>query len=157
MKKVIPAEFGFKLKSHRTFRESVSSVDSVKEKILEKINGEVLISFEFNGEALSLQFKNELFLNVKVGLDAIEWQVSEIPDVTTSLSEQSNILFQFENDVRIEWDILNILEGFIGKQVAVSPSDQLLFIFTKGGVEYMFSSACEMGGRKKSYLCLGEV
>lgn len=54
------------------------------------------------------------------------------------------------------WNWGQILNSIIGRQVAISPSDQYLFVFTKDSSVFMISTLVDRENDKVQYLMISE-
>ena len=76
---------------------------------------------------LVVKFDNEKYLTVAIGNNKIIWDVvSEKPSIEDKVIEK-DIYFEFSSGKNKAWDIEVILDKFINKQIAISPSDQYLY------------------------------
>jgi hypothetical protein len=97
---------------------------------------------------------NRKNLTISAGKQVIEWDVVSVrPNDIGEIKEQ-NVYFEFKNGKKIFWDWKMILDSFVGNQIAISPSDQFLFIFPRGGDEYMFDELVDNLGNRFLYLSL---
>ncbi|OHX38157.1 hypothetical protein BJL95_23400 [Methylomonas sp. LWB] len=123
------------------------------------INGRIVESYQFNGELLVIGFDNGKFLTIYPEENKIGWNVvSEWPMVTGKYeNEYENIYFKFPGGEEVLWNWKDILDSFVGKQVAISVSDQFLFIFTRDGVEYMFDVLLDVNNKNSRFLFLSQA
>jgi len=123
----------------------------------EKINGRIVTGYRFNGNLLAIEFDNGFYLVVSPGSSSIKWDiVADKPQIDGQLDDYE-IQFEFAKIGKLIWDWKNILDRFVGKQTFISPSDQYLFIYTKGGKEYMFSSLVNRDAPNYTYLFFSET
>lgn len=102
------------------------------------IHGKTVVDYQFGESTLVIKFPNELYLLISTGEEAVSRDVLSVgPSPTVPVSCQG-ILFEFPSGEKVLWSWKTILDNFIGKQIAISPSDQYLFIFARGGPEYIF-------------------
>jgi len=135
---------------------SASDIKPKKSKV-ELINGKVVTAYKFNGTVLVICFENDNYLVVSIGEKRVNWNVASTkPNIGTQLDE-CKVFFQYPNGDKTLWNWKNILDGFIGKQIAISPSEQSLFIFTRGGDEYLFDVLIDVENNNSHFLNLSEV
>lgn len=121
------------------------------------INGRKVVNYQFNGTSLKISFENEMHLIVSLGENLINWDIVTIePKIENQIIEQK-IYFDYGNGNKISWDWKNILDSFLEKQIAISPSDQYLFVFTKHEDEYMFDVFEEKENPNNKYLVISKV
>lgn len=160
MGQIIRVVRGFSLKEHRSFDKAVhaamsQNIDSRRAKC-ELINGKKVLDYQFDGEYLVVHFNNEKYLIISSGENKIIWDVvSTKPQVGTQI-DYEDVYFEFSSGNQAAWDWKNVLDSFVGEQVAISPSDQYLFIFTKDGKEYMIDSLISEKNPEDRFLFISE-
>jgi hypothetical protein len=163
MVNIAKVSFGFLPKAYSTMSEALlASKEATEASSKEKcnvINGHVVLDYEFDGTCLIIHFYNGKYLIIHPGSEKIEWDVLKNKPNNILNSNQSNegITFELSNGEKFPWNWKEILNGFIGKQIAISPSDQYLFIFSREGPEYMFYSLIDDENSKKQYLMISET
>jgi hypothetical protein len=159
MSKIIRVLPGIKAREYNSLAEASESAArssrSVKYKC-DMINGKIVVDYQFNGISLVVKFDNEMYLLVSPSENSINWNVLSSKPYTNEFGNYQDIIFEFTSGTRISWDWKVILDGFVGKQVAISPSDQFLFIFSPGGPEYIFDFLVDMENTNIKYLFLSE-
>ncbi len=133
MSRVIKVRSGFKYASHSTFEASIAAAQKACKKAEEKcslINGVVVTEYQFNGNKCIVSFENNLHLSVSPGKYSKKW---EILDTKPNIGkfESSDTLLELPNGTQLVWNCDSVLDKFIGKKAAISPSDQRLFIYSE--------------------------
>lgn len=131
--------------------------DGLNKPKFDLINGRKAVRYKFNGFKLVITFENGMYLIVSPGDNLIEWDIVSVEPEIGNEEDLQNIFFEFENGNKISWDWKRILDSFIGKQVAISPSKQYLFIFAKDGDEYMFDAYKDFKNKNVQYLVISET
>ncbi|MCG8486488.1 MAG: hypothetical protein MI756_03385 [Chromatiales bacterium] len=162
MSRVIKVSHGFSPNAYASISEAVSvtTIVPASEKIkCESINGHLVLGYQFNGSCLVVSFDNGKYLVVFPGKEKIEWDVvTDKPTFNEQIhSENSDIIFELPSGNHFSWDWEKILDTFVGRQVAISPSDQFLFIFYRGGAEYIFTSLLDKEDINRQYLLISEA
>ena len=122
----------------------------------ESIKGKTFLDYKFNGASLSIHLDNEKYLLVSIGDKAIEWDVvSNEVDIQGQIKGE-DVFFEFPNGDKELWNWERILNGFVGKKIAISPSDQFLFIYALGESEYMFDILIDSENLKNKFLFISE-
>ena len=159
MRQIIKVNSGFTLNTHDTFDASIDATKNVREKMKSKcsiINGKVVTDYHFNGHELVISYENKHYLSVSPGESLIKWDVvSSKPDVNNL--NKKDIVFELSNGHQFDWNCEKVLDGFMGKKMSVSPSDQLLFIFSEDRIEYMFDYYIDINDSNKKYLTISEA
>lgn len=124
---------------------------------LNLINGKVLREYQFNGSRLILHLSNEVYAVIfpsqnLVCLDVVLYE----PELDSLLNEQKTYL-ELPGGTRMLWNWKKILDNFIGKEIVISPSDQVLFIFFKGGDEFLITYYKEEGNLTNQYLSIAQA
>lgn len=151
--KRVKVGFGIKPITYDTFAEAVH--DPRPEKPEQRIHGEVLDRYTFDGATLVCEFRNRLNLTVSCGHNRIDWRVDEERRVVDAVTLEPTE-FELPGGSRVEWVLTRILDALVGKKAAVSPSRQALFIFAKDSPEYMFDFYVDSGDPSLRYLVLNE-
>ena len=156
MDRVIQVTQCFYPKEYKSLSEAieVATLKKSEKSKSELINGKIVVGYQFNGESIIISFDNRKYLTISSGKKSIEWDVVSIRPKITKKAIEQNIYFDFENGDRVFWDWKMILDSFVGKKIAISPSDQFLFIFTQGGEEYMFDVLVDNFNNKFLFLSL---
>lgn len=152
MHRIIEVKQCFYPKEYNSLSEAVEA--ATKKSTAELINGKIVLDYQFNGDSIIISFDNGKYLTIRSGEKSIEWDVVSIKPIIKKKIIEQNIYFDFENGDRVFWDWKMILDGFVGKKIAISPSDQFLFIFTQGGEEYMFDVLVDNVNNKFLFLSL---
>lgn len=158
MADVIKVIEAWQLKSYDSMSEAVTAAKLriESEQSLDLINGAIVEDYRFYGDCLVFKFENGEYLNIKPGLESLQWYVLAFPENRPSSYPPEDLTLSFSDGEEVEWGWKTILDGFIGKQTAVSPSDQCLFIFNRGGPEYMISVLLEAENPDKQMLFISE-
>jgi hypothetical protein len=142
MSRVIRVASGIAPVAYSSLSDASSAAE---EKILDSkkkcslVNGRFVTGYSYSKDALVIDFDNDWHLLVSVGDNEIRWDVVlEKPSLHGGELGES-ISFQLSNGETMRWEQSTILDGFVGKQAAISPSDQYLFIFARNEAEHMFS------------------
>ncbi len=158
--KLIAVVQGFYPNEFNSLSETVEAAAKIKElkKLkIESINGKTVTDYQFNGTVLIVSFNNGQWLIISPGEKLINWDVVSIKPIMMGEIIEQNIHFQLTNGNKILWDWKTILDGFLGKQVVISPSDQYLFIFSRNGDEYMFDFLVDKCNPDKKYLYISKA
>ncbi|MDH1262929.1 hypothetical protein [Pseudomonas sp. GD03944] len=158
MRKTIKADFLLTPIGYNSFSEALSASaqkNSAHSKEVE-INGRIVCNYAFNGKSLAIEFDNHKYLLIYPGKNSVNWDVVEKKPFIESLHHGCDLLFDIKGKLfDLEWT--KILNGFIGKQVAISLSDQYLFIFSKNGVEYMINIIFDVENQEEKFLFISEA
>jgi hypothetical protein len=162
MSKLIRVSHGFSPNAYASISEAISvskSICASRKMKCESINGHIVHSYQFNGVFLVLSFDNGKYLIVFPGKEQIEWDVvADKPEMIGQINScDSDTIFELPNGVQIVWNWKETLDTFVGRQVAISPSDQFLFIFYREGPEYIFTSLVDKKDTNRQYLLLSEA
>ena len=160
MDKIIQVEEGISDNEYDLMLEAVEAA-KVKENLyktkLDLINGKILKSYQFGGNALVLCFSDDLYAVILPDQNSIYLDVVFDNPKINNISAEQNIYLELSCGLKILWDWKNVLDSFVGKQVAISPSDQVLFIFYRGGDEYLITFYVEKDNPKKQFLTISEA
>jgi len=121
------------------------------------INGRIAVRYKFDGTKLVIAFENGMYLTILPGNNLIEWDIVSVEPEIGNEEDRQNIYLEIQNGNKILWDWKRILDSLVGKQVAISPSKQYLFIFAKDGDEYMFDAYKDIKNPNVQYLVISEV
>jgi len=160
VEKLIKVTQGFLANEFNSLLEATTA--SVNKNILNKskckmVNGNTVLDYKFNGFSLSVHLDNGMFLLVSLGDQSIEWDVVSDEIDMQGLIIDHDIYFEFSNGDKVMWDWKKILDGFVGKKIAISPSDQFLFIYALGEKEYMFDVLMDRENLIDKYLYISEA
>ena len=143
MTRIIRVVDGFCANEYDSFAKAVAAATKIaelNESKLAAINGKIVMDYQFNGDFLVISFNNGQYLTVSPSEKSIDWDVVSIkPQINEKIIEE-NVYFELASGTKILWDWKTTLDSFVGKQVAISPSDQVLFIFARSGNEYTQST-----------------
>ena len=160
MEKLIRVTQAFLANEYNSLLEATTS--SANKNILNKskcemVSGNTVLNYKFNGVSLSIHLDNGKYLIVSLGDQLIEWDVvSNEIDMQGQINDH-NIYFEFSNGDKVQWDWKIILDGFVGKRIAISPSDQFLFIYALGEKEYMFDALMDRENLIDKFLYITEA
>ncbi|MES9853141.1 MAG: hypothetical protein ABW170_15090 [Candidatus Thiodiazotropha sp. L084R] len=163
MANYVKVSYGFSPKAYSTMSEALLASDGNEQTSSSDkchlINGHVVLDYEFDGTCLIIHFDNGKYLTVLPGSEKIEWDVvNNKPDNIVTVGQSNDgIMFELSNGEKFKWNWREILNSFIGKQIAISPSEQYLFIFSREGSEYVFSSLLDEENINKQYLMISET
>jgi hypothetical protein len=160
MNKVVQVTHGIIAREYNSLSEAVLSAEKCTQSFKNKcnlINGKTVVDYQFDGSALVIKLDNELYLLISTGEMTVFWDVFSIrPSINVPVGCQG-IEFEFPSGEKVLWNWKIILDNFVGKQIAISPSDQYLFIFTRGGPEYMFDVFWDKEDANVKYLFISEA
>jgi len=160
MDKIILVTRGICDNDYNSMSEAVAAAKQ-KEKVykakLDLINGKVLKSYQFSGSKLVLFFGNDLYAVISPVQNAINVDVVSYKPRIDVISGEQDVYLELPGGTKIVWDWKRVLDNFIGKQIAVSPSDQVLFIFARDEGEYLITFYVECGNNKKQLLCISQA
>lgn len=137
---IIKANFiGHPIK-YDSFEETAQASHKKNEEIANAgINGKVFLSYEFNGTELVIETDNSNFLYILSDNGSITWRAGTSRPSIVHRTLEDKTIFQLPSGRKISWSWKETLDKFIGKQFAISSSDQDLFIFWRGGAEHKIS------------------
>lgn len=158
MNKIIRADFLLTPTEFHSFAESVSASNQKNSKQSEawKINGKIVRSYKFNGKSLVIEFNNDKLLAIYPRKKSVTWDVLEKSLPLNTRPMETTFLFEIKGKI-LDFNWSSILDGFIGKQVAISPSDQYLFIFSKEGPEYIIDILFDIENPEEKFLFISET
>lgn len=144
---------------YSSISEAVSGVRCIEKDTnkLENINGKIVTGYRFNGHSLIFSFDNNSYLKVSIGNSSIDWDVVFEEPLMISENLDDAILFKTNGVEDFLWEWKNLLNSFIGKQIAISPSDQYLFLFVRGIGDYMFNACANKANLKEVFLYISET
>lgn len=160
MDKIIRVTQGICDNEYNSMSEAVAAAkqkENVYKVKLDLINGKVLKGYQFNGSTLVLFFANDLYAVIAPGQNAVNFDVVPHKPRIDVLSGEQDIYLELPCGTRIVWDWNKILDNFMGKQIAVSPSDQVLFIFARDGDEYLITFYVEYDDPQKQLLYISQA
>ena len=155
---VIQVAYAWPILAHDSFTEAVvaGQKNGGTRTDEQLVNDQVVEGYAFYGDRLSLRFSNDKYLHIFPGVNRVDWYVSAEPTLNRAPLESEQVTFQFPDRSAMDWSWKTILDGFIGRQAAISPSEQWVFIFYRGGVEYMINVLQDASDRQRSYLLISE-
>lgn len=137
---LINATFLNHLKEHDSFGESVQAAQQKNKEIeASGINGKIFNQYSFSGRELVISTGDSTYLRIFSEDEIVKWEVQSTPLSISTLSPAEKTTFQLPNGTVIPWNWKQTLDEFLGKQFAISASDQNLFLFWRGGEEHMIS------------------
>jgi len=149
----VKVDFGIQPIVYRTFADAVH--DPRSERPEQRIKGEILDRYACDGSTLVCEFRNGLNLTVSCGDNRVDWRVGEAKaEIGTAKIEVTE--FELPSGTRADWVLTHILDDLVGKKVAISSSEQTLFIFAKDSPEYMFDFYVDSRDSSLRYLVLNE-
>ncbi len=115
-------------------------------------------SYIFSGDRLVLSLDTGNCLEIYPEDERIGFRVStEKPDIQ-SLEWVPGVVLRFAHGFELEWDWKKYLDALIGKQIALSLSEQALFILIRGQKDYYMIDYCrDAEDTNKNYLHIGFV
>ncbi|WP_431483491.1 hypothetical protein [Pseudomonas solani] len=153
---IINARFVNRPREYNSFEESIQASEKREKNISEeKINGQLFKDYEFNGEELIIETENNYYLHISPRYEAISWKISTSRPSIEQKKISTQIIFQLPSGEKIPWNWKEKLDAFLGKQFAISASDQDLFIFYRNGEENIFSLLKD--STNQHYLLLSET
>jgi len=124
-----------------------------------EIKGKRVTRIDYAFSTIRIYFENTDFLAIiEIADNRIDCIITqENPDTLSSAAPTlpDQIKLDFSGTV-VDWDRVRFFDQFIGEIVALSPSDQYLFLFVKGGAEYMFDYLIEKNNNCAPFLYLSE-
>jgi len=158
MNNFIKVEQDYALNQYDTLSKAIDAGKSnIELKVKSKlINGQVVLGYQFNGTTLSIGFTNDKYLVISPGNYCITWDVVDKAPIIENRPLEQRVIFEFPNNKRAKWEWEEILDSFVGKQVAISSSDQFLFIFSRDSSEFMFESLVDQDNVNFKYLNISE-
>ena len=124
-----------------------------------EIKGKRVVEIDYSPSAIKISFENTDFLAIiEIADNRIDCTIiQEIPDHLSSATPAipDQIKLDFLGTI-VDWDRTRFFDQFIGKIIAISPSDQYLFVFVKGGAEYMCDYLIEKNNAYEPFLYLSE-
>ncbi|MDH1007561.1 hypothetical protein N5J43_01510 [Pseudomonas nicosulfuronedens] len=137
---LINATYLDRLVEHDSFGETALAAQQKNKEIeASGINGKIFHQYAFNGRELVISTRDNAYLRIFSEDEILKWEVRSTPLAIGPLSPTETTSFQLPNGKVLPWDWKPTLDGFIGKQFAISASDQNLFLFWRGGEEHMIS------------------
>lgn len=137
---LIDATFVNPIKKHDSFGETVQAAQQKNKEIeASGINGKIFHQYTFNGRELVISTRDNAHLRIFSENETVKWEVRSTPPAISALSPTERTSFQLPNGTVLPWDWKPTLDRFLGKQFAISASDQNLFLFWRGGEEHMIS------------------
>ena len=130
---------GITANAYSSFEEAVASSKKELENY-DEIRGNRVTNIEYASSAIAISFENTDFVAViSINDNRIDCNITkEIPDSLSATG--ATIPDQVKLDcsgVIVDWNRELFFAHFVGKIIALSPSDQYLFLFVKGGADYM--------------------
>lgn len=159
MGQIIKVKSGFEYNSYNTFYDAIDAAKKSREEIKEEcslINGVVVTEYQFNGSECVLSFKNNRHLLVSPGKSSIKWEIIETKPSIGNI-ENKEIKLELSSGLQFKWNWKEILDKYIGKKATISPSDQLLFIWSEDRVEHVFNFCIDGNNSNNKYLTIGEA
>lgn len=154
MSELIKVRFGILAITHDSFERAIQGASRQE---LVVVNGQILVEYEFNGHDLVLRLDNNKCCYISIGDNCITCSVGD----NFRLSEKSNLptdaIFEYPSGENQEWDWKIKLEGLIGKKIALSPSDQFLFLHSEDRKEYIFNCVESIMDPSMKYLYISDV
>ncbi|MFJ4145356.1 hypothetical protein [Pseudomonas sp. NPDC089734] len=139
MDRLVQVTPGIIPKGYNDLSDAVFSAGNLEsERKCNLVNGRVLVGFECDGSSLVLRFDNDWCLWVSVGSNKVDWDVmSETPSLGEAQDE--DVFLKYPSGNVVCWNQRRFLSGLLGRQIAISPGEQYLFLFVRGVADYMFS------------------
>lgn len=145
------------LHAYGSFEEGVSTVSSEGQEGLDhSINGRVWMDHQYNGRELLIETEDGRFLLVHCQGGTVAWRVGRAKPNHLELRVppfEETVFFRLPSGEVVPWAWHKVLSGFRGKPFALVVSDSLLFMFWRGGPEYLF---CCYRSEGEHYLVLSE-
>lgn len=159
MDQIIKIKPGFEYNSYNTFDAAIGAAKKSREKIKEEcslINGVIVTEYQFNGSECVVSFENNRHLLVSPGKSSIKWEIIETkPNIGKLVNKE--IKLELSSGLQINWNWKEVLDKFVGKKAAISPGDQLLFIWSEDRVEHVFDFCVDRNNSSNKYLTIGEA
>lgn len=95
----------------------------------------MLVCYQIGGSCVVLNFRNGLSLVIEAKERRVAWSVSS-DGIVLSVRAQRDVVFELPSGTRFEWDWKETLDSFVGNEVSIFPSDQLLFLCVHGLGEF---------------------
>lgn len=158
MKIKLNVESGISPTEHSSFDAAIASSKRDLQ-YYEEIKGKRVVKIEYTPSVIKISFENTDFLAIiEIANNRIDCTIiQEIPDHLSSATPAipDQIKLDFSGTI-VDWDRTRFFDQFIGKIIAISPSDQYLFVFVKGGAEYMCDYLIEKNNAYEPFLYLSE-
>lgn len=153
MSLVIKVEPAILPKSHRSFSSAIKRASKPEVK---SINGQVVLGYQFDGSKLLLLLNNDVVVRISIGNNAIDWR-SNKGSCLERLTAPENVVFEFPGGEIFPWEWKECFDSFVGKKIALSPSEQFLFLSCEDKREYMFNAVVSISDASTKFLYLSEM
>lgn len=159
MTKIIKVDYLLTPVGYNSFLSSISTAEHKKNDSSKawEINGKIVNNYWFNDNLLIIEFNNNKFLIISPGARAVTWDVLEEKPPIENCIDELDLFFEIPGGEVLGSSWKLILDSFIGRQVAISPSDQYLFIFSRGGPEYKIDILFDVQKPEDKFLFISEV
>lgn len=121
------------------------------------IGGGFVVAYELGGDSLVLSFDSGWYLVVSAGDNRVDWDVVSVKPAIKEDVREENIYLLHPSGEIVLWEQRSFLEKLLGKQVAISPSDQYLFFFVRDEADYVFDFFINVDFPCERFLFLSEV
>lgn len=133
--------------------ETKPNCEDIKGKVVSRIEyGVIYILIEFDDSDLSAL--------ISVGDNCINCVISndhQNPITRFSSTSREDILLVFPSGMKREWKGKELFKSIVGERIALVPSDQYLFLYVKGGIDYVFDILIDAKSGGEPFLYLSEV
>ncbi|WP_315809005.1 hypothetical protein [Pseudomonas sp. C9-3] len=154
---IINADFLGHIKEHNSFAASAHENRQINKEIdVSGINGKIFNHYSFNGTELVVCTDDSTYLHIFSVGEGVNWEVRSTSPSINERSSSEEITFRLPSGTEIPWNWKETLDGFLGKQFAISASDQNLFLFWRGGEEHMISLLKNMSN-DEIYMLINEA
>ncbi|GFM77212.1 hypothetical protein [Pseudomonas cichorii] len=136
---------------------ALSRVTKERKEKCDLIGGGFVVAYELGGDSLVLSFNNGWHLVVSAGDNRVDWDV--VP-VKPAIKEggRKGVVYRLHPDGEIVlWKPRIFLNKLLGKQAAISPSNQYLFLFVRDEADYIFDFLINVDIPDERFLFLSEV
>ena len=125
----------------------------------DEIRGKRVIGIDYAQSTIKIIFEDTDFLAIiRIGNNRIDCTITQeaLDNLSSSVPKMPDqIELDFSGTV-VEWNRARFFDQFIGEIIALSPSDQYLFLFVKGGADYMCDYLIEKNNACEPFLYLSE-
>jgi len=154
MVKSIKVRPGILAKEHDSFFSAI--IEQQKES-LNLVNGRAVNAYKYNGDQLVLCLDSGVFILIFAEKDFISWKVIDESPSLGGRDFPRNITFEFPNGDEYLWRWEVEFNQFVGKKIAISPSEQFLFLYSENKREYIFNVLEDCFDAATKYLYISPV
>lgn len=153
MTRVVKVKPAILPKAHGSFASAVKETSRYE---MKSINGQALLGYQFDGSKLFFLLNNDVVVRISIGNNAIDWSSARGTNLER-LTPPENIVFEFPGGEIYPWRWEECFDSILGKKIALSPSEQFLFLSCENNREYIFNAVVSMSDESARFLYLSEV